>query len=277
MPYHLETGPTWSVIESVANRDQAGMLDLLRHLRLGTPLVDLAGMVSVTLDAGKYPPFAARVEHINGEVFGMKQDPKTKKWSKQPFDPKNPQPTGYWVGYAGDVEAILRAALIRAAEVSLGLAHDEDPGHYPPPRFWPVRVTLTCVFNWYEAWITWSRGASPHGHHDDDTCGEVHLHLLTPGHGDVVLTSPKSPPQPGGSFYELEPQRCAGPMGQWIVTYEDHKQVPYTPTSAPSTSGNMPLPPVGSLYFGDGKIVTVQPSEAAGGVRPFGRPYVQPR
>ena len=41
-------------------------------------------------------------------------------------------PTGLWTGYQGDTEAILRAAMIRALEVSLDLA---PPGHRrPDPR-----------------------------------------------------------------------------------------------------------------------------------------------
>jgi hypothetical protein len=278
MPYHFEKGPTWSVIESVANRGPHELLDLLRHLRLGTSLAELAGMDSVTLDHGPNNTLAKRVQHINGDIFGMHVDPQTKQWVKQPpLSKASPSSTGYWTGYFGDVEQIFRTALTRAAEVSLGLDHGADPGVFAPKRFWPIDVSLVCVFNWYEAWVTWRRHDPRPGDPPGAEHGQVTLHLLTPGHGDVVLSSPLAPPQPLGDAYELEPTGCEGGLGQWVVTYEDHQKVDVPPTSTPSGSGNIPLPAVGSVYFGTGNIVTVQPSEAGGGVLPNGRPYVAPR
>lgn len=101
MPYVLDTGPYLSVLEGRVN-DPARRTSILTSLRNGDPLATIAGLDSTTLDAdGKLPH--ERVEILNQCWFGM-SSPSPGRWTKQP----NAFPTGFWQGYQGDPEAILR-------------------------------------------------------------------------------------------------------------------------------------------------------------------------
>src|SRR5512140_627736 len=108
MPYVMDKGPYLSVLEDKLV-DPSKRAQFLASLRGPTPLSSLVGLNSTSLDDdGKLPD--ERVAVLNQLWFGMQLEGGT--WVKHPDD----FPTGFWQGYQGDPEAILRAALIRAIE-----------------------------------------------------------------------------------------------------------------------------------------------------------------
>lgn len=191
--------------------------------------------------------------------------------------------TGFWYQYFGDVEGIVRETLIRSIEVSLGLDHDAEVPQDGPPRVLPVELFWKCPQRWFEGWITWrwdpARGI-----------GQVTSIFATPGSGKPVLEAPLIPTaatEPVTSRVDVSgaapvgpgaatPERNAGqaPKGMWLVTQREHAQLPSPRTSIGGRSGEWMIPPFGPTYVGCGPIVCVQPTEADGGVKPFGRPFV---
>src|SRR3954447_16321814 len=115
MPFHLEKGPTFSVLEDWAKKvGWQGMLKYLHALRAGAPTTSV-GLDSQSLDVGPTPTYAERVAHVEADWFGW--SPRT---TTQPqFDKATHPETGYWHNYYGDVETIWRRTLIRACEVVL--------------------------------------------------------------------------------------------------------------------------------------------------------------
>ena len=142
-------------------------------------------------------------------------------WADQP--PYNHQPTGYWVGYYGNVQAVLREGLIRAIEVSLGLTHDEDPPG-TTPREWPVEVHWKCPNPYFEVWITWrSHGQGP-------KAGQVNMTICTPpDKNNRLVTRPQHPPVPPSGLSQPnplpEPQSADAAQGMWLVAHEEHEQL----------------------------------------------------
>jgi hypothetical protein len=194
--------------------------------------------------------------------------------------------TGFWFQYFGDVQAILRETLIRAIEVSLGLAHvapGDEPCGEKPDRHLPIELFWKCPQRWFEGWVCWRS--------DRHTgTGQVTVMLATPGHGKPVLESPlagkgfvENPPDstwdpaegerepPSNGVFSDNGGPRQAPKGMWVITHADHAQLPATPDEGPTTSGRWSIPSFGPTYVGVGPIVTVAPSEIDGGVRPNGR------
>ena len=299
MPYHLEKGPMFSVVEDWAAK--AGWQGLLKFrdalLFHNAPAADVA-LDSVNLNAGPTPTYQDRVKHVNEDWFGWHEDTATGQWVQQvdtDFDPQTHPETGYWHNYFGDVEKIWRTTLIRAAEVALGLDHRQTwPEDQETPRCWPINFYWRCPNAWFETWITWrNEGKLPHE-------GMVIVHIHTPGHGSPILTSPLSPPNRSGpNFPEYieEPLSANGTYGMWVTSQSVHNKhicaVPVRPaeiekrrmtpqelakwqykhTHAGTGIGQVLAPHFGPVYQGTGGVVTVQPCEVDGGVLPQGRPY----
>lgn len=264
MPYHLEKGPYWSLGEAVMNSSKAERYRILEMQRQGLPLTDLAGpgyaLTSTSLyDAQQAPSPQAIAQH--GEDFMGGEYTTGKKWSKAsgPGDDK----VGFR-NYHGDIEGILRITFIRAIEVSLGLKRDETLAEQPPARarFWPIEYVWKCPTAWVEGWVTWQRAPEGSGH--------VTVHLLTPSHDSPVLTKPEA-----GRNAVKEPKECDVANGMWVVTHRHNKMTMENRIDY-SEFGNWNMPTFGPVYTGTGPIVTVAPSEADGGVLPWGRSYVPP-
>ncbi|MHB8464269.1 MAG: hypothetical protein ACYDH6_21170 [Acidimicrobiales bacterium] len=268
MPYHLETGPTFEVHEDFANGDTQRLIDTLVKLRKGVPLCEIGVLDSTTLDGGPYNK-DQRHAHTMCDWYGMSQTANG-AWAKQKaFNRRTNPTTGYWQQWYGDAEGIMRTTLIRAAEVALGMYHDEpipDTG-FKPARHWPIQFLIKCTQPWFEGWISW-RSETNRG-------GMVTVILCTPGVSDPVLTSPLSPPQRGGKDYQLEPRSCSASEGLWVITHE-HEVVHRALTTEPTAQGKWSLPHWGPVYVGTGAVVTVNPSEADGGVLPSGRAWTPP-
>jgi len=310
MPYHLEKGPIWSVLEDYANAGPERLIELLLTLRSGDPVATAGGLDSPNLDAPKYPTYQDRVDHVNRDWFGMYHD-STGTWVEQQdtdFDPLFHPETGFWQNYFGDVQELLRVTLIRTCEVALGLDHGADIARgQSTPRCWPISFFLRCPTPWFEGWVTWHASTT-----DPQGAGHVVTHIHTPPHGSPVMTSPLSPPNRSGPKfpeYVEEPTACDSQYGMWIVTYRHHVEnmaiVPYegdyiadqrpvysaeearqlqlemedrssgqlTNTNTGTPVGLWLFPTLGPVWKGEGGIVTVQPCEADGGVLSAGRPY----
>lgn len=193
--------------------------------------------------------------------------------------------TGFWVQYYGDVEEIVRQTLIRTIEVSLGLDHGEDIPAGGPRRQLPIELFWKCPQRWFEGWVTW-RWDESHGH------GQVTSMFATPGSGKPVLQNPLDGldafepststtrellPAPIGPAPSVGRRDWRGaPKGMWVVTHQYHLEMPDLPDHYPTGKGDWAIPEFGPTYVGLCDVVCVQPSEADGGTKPFGRGYLPP-
>jgi hypothetical protein len=193
--------------------------------------------------------------------------------------------TGFWVQYYGNVEEIVRQTLIRTIEVSLGLDHGEEVPADGPRRELPIELFWKCPQRWFEGWVTW-RWDEAHG------TGQVTSMFATPGSGKPVLQNPldgrgafeassslvtapgDAPVSPGPSRAAANPGQS--PKGMWVVTHRYHLEMPDLPDHYPTASGQWAIPEFGPTYVGLCDVVCVEPSEADGGVNPYGRVYLEP-
>jgi hypothetical protein len=193
------------------------------------------------------------------------------------------QSTGYWVGYFGNTEAVVREALIRTLEVAGGMSHGVQS---PATREWPIEVAWKCPNPYFEVWISWlKRGEGP-------TDGNVTMLICTPpDKNNRLVTEVQYPPPPSSAPAVPtplpDPTFAAADEGMWLVAYKKHTptvgyQVIRFPSGevvdavvnggnalAPSINGqwNVPVP---STFWVDGTdprdVVVVAPPAYAGGV-----------
>lgn len=186
--------------------------------------------------------------------------------------------TGFWFQYFGDVEGIVRRTLIATIETAFGIEHGADTS--TATRRLPIEMYWKCPQRWFEGWITWRWD-------DQALNGQVTTFFCTPGSGKPLLENPllghgadpdptltatgdrqNTPgvqPPPAGA------QQAA--KGMWVVCQEAHAQLPSLLGSEPSEFGAWTVPAFGPTYVGIGDVLCVSPSEADGGVRPFGRAW----
>jgi hypothetical protein len=264
MPYILDKGPYFSVFESrVANR--ATRIQTLQDLRNpGVDLSSLAGFDSTNL-AQDGLDRDHRVAVLNQGWFGMKHNG---GWVKQPAH----IPTGFWNGYQGDPEAILRDALTRAIEVSLDLAHGDPPPSVPGPnsRFWPIDIYWICQGPWFQCWVLWRAVSSGAG-------GHVSLVITTPAAEGYPLNSRITRDPPPKPKYACPPPPAArdDAEGMWVVGHENYvKQIQYATVG--TALGNFKPPTVYWSPTDINTVVCVAPAEWEGGVLPNGRAYQPP-
>jgi hypothetical protein len=370
MPYHLEKGPWFSVVEDYLNSiTDEEMLVMLAQLRAGRPLWEFEYVGAETLSGGRINPLRAlksRVKHMAVEWFGRERRPdgtyaprpeyddaattlqdtradlrskvvvarreydaarangastgdrvalrETFATAAQEYASKELfASTGYWSGYSGNVEEIMRVSRIRAIEVALGLPSNP----LPPPdessweglvkneryqsrsedvtRRLPIEYLWKCPQRWFEAWISWRVDPDPYGSGPEQ--GQVTVILCTPGVGSPVLDridqqattigeAPAVPlPPPPHEAWITARQRQNAPRratsnggfatrGMWVVAHEDHDI--YTPTPAPaepSGKGEWIIPHFGPCFQGLGKVKVCAPNEGAGGVNIYGLPW----
>jgi hypothetical protein len=254
--------------------DAATTYWFLEYLRDTSKPISLGPIVgSTTLDGGPLKTSKQRADHLDKDWFGMVQDA-SGAWHKQPdkaYDPVTNPRIGYWQNYWGDVESLTRETFVRAAEVALGLQHDEQLApeqleHLTwPHHFWPISVYTKCPQPWFEGWVTWRSWGE--GAND----GEVIVHLHTPGHDGGQITT--EPTKGLNTAPALDPQQADGQNGMWLITSRRHHVEPPVVTSHPTEHGKWPLPTVGQVVKDDGPVVVLCPDEIDGGVAPSGRPY----
>ena len=283
MPYHLEKGPLLRIIERHINGDRSAMETRLQRLNDRTlpPLAWLAGTGALwgnaAFDKPGAQPGPTVMENIATEWFGYSRDPQGN------WQPPNPaaETTGYWIGYKGDVEDIVRGALAWALE--LALAKGGNAVGAP----WPIELFWKCPTPWFEAWVAVRPGA-------DESSGSVTVTFMSPSHHGAIVarspiaTSPVASP-PGCSHpipstqddYELLGQhphpvkhrpRVAATSRRyatWVVSQEEHDIEGIPPdmfTAIAAEFGELRIPQL-ARWTGVGNVVVVAPSMAAGGVK----------
>lgn len=273
MPYSLEKGPTWSVVEAALSEDPVLTYWFLEYLRDDTRPIAAGPIVgSTTLDGGPTTE-AERAEHLNTDWFGWKRDP-AGDWVKpdpRDFDPVTNPSIGFWIGYWGDVEPLVRQTFVRAIEASLELRHDEtianpavELGPNRTRRFWPITVFLKCPTPWFEGWVSWRHFSNAR----DD--GEVIVHFHTPGHyGGQLIAQPAN----GRNMPPANPTKADVDNGMWVITHAHHVRHRPPPTTNASSPGQIRKPYLGLVVQDDGPMLVLSPTEADGGVRGEGRKY----
>ncbi len=214
MPYTLTKGPLLTLLENTLNptnqTETAIRNDALDALRGGTAITAIPWVSSAPVSAVPLPTQAPLSERLDSDWFGGGATPIAQG-----------QPTGYWVGYQGDVEGVLREGIIRAMEVSMGINHAGDAG--AATRRWPVDIQWKCPNPWFEVWVTWRR------HQADSTQGQVNMIIATPPDKyNRLATEPLHPPSvPGVPAVPTplpEPTTADDRQGMWLITHEHHIQ-----------------------------------------------------
>jgi hypothetical protein len=265
MPYLMEKGPYFSVVEDLLSTHQ-GRVDMLQALRQGRSIAELVGLDSPGLSQpnggdGRTP--AQRMQHLEDDWFGRS-------------DPAGKLTTGWWEGWKGRPEDILREAIIRALEVSFGIEHDAPPPATSTGALCSIDVYWICQGPWFQCWVTWNKTST----------GHVALIITTPPPSEHPLKSPllrvgskaerpeyaSDPPTttPRGGDGRPQPN---GKHGMWVVGHQDYvKQLVLTVSETPrgrAVTGQtirwVPTP--------DESVVTVSPSESEGGVLADGRKF----
>jgi hypothetical protein len=284
MPYVMDIGPYFSVLETRLNTP-AIRTDILTRLRHGALVSDIAGLDSHSLDADGHTP-AYRVDVLNQCWFGMKQNA-SGGWVTQP----TAFPTGFWNGFQGDPHAILRAGLIRAIEVSLGIDHGAyTPGANQPKRgrigkgivghrvrkwfgnwfggnrHWPIEISWVCQGPFFQCWVTWIEDPGGGGH--------VSLTITTPAAKGLPVDAKITRPLPGSPEYACPPRlnAHAAKRGVWVLGHEDYVATPAFSTAGTGVGG-IPMPTT-EYRRKSLDVVCVAPSEWEGGVLAAGRPYI---
>jgi hypothetical protein len=283
MPYLLDKSPYFEIIEDLL-KDPAQRISILESLRNGDPIAGLVGFDSTNLGApaksnptvpawgdGRSPD--ERVTHLNEEWFGMTDA--TGKWLPQP----GVFPTGFWSSYQGDPEAIVRAAMICAIEVSLdlppGTRGDPLPDANTLERRWPIDVYWICQGPWFQCWVLWRQSgpSNPEGH--------VTLLITTPAAVGYPLeskiTRPLDPTQPAYTKPEYAspppPDARTNEQGMWVIGHADYKKTVNCATEG-TLLGKIMWPTIEWRAIDPGTVVCVAPAEWEGGVLHDGRPYV---
>lgn len=269
MPYYLEKGPMFSVIEDYLNANTARAVKMLRQLRRVptdsdyVELWNLAPFGSTNLGAKPPPPYA---EDFRVKWLGM-----------------GPGAAPMWDNYHGDVNGITRLTIRTALEVALGIPSDQAVSD-TPPRHWPIDLFWKCGQNWFEGWVTHRRMdvGPPDGSTTAAGAGHVVVIFATPTDGSTVLDRPADHRLTrSGPDFEVNPtsiriggvERQAGSM---VITHRHNEAQP---------SWDVDVIPIGqtfevrlnpATYVGKQDLVIVAPSEADGGVLATPRPYVAP-
>jgi hypothetical protein len=275
MPYAMETGPYLSMFEDFVNADRTRAVDALLTLRQNGQVTDIFSEHPFTpLPDG--PQDRRTVEgltaHINKNWFGLIEDPAQPGRYTQPAPPRhNVLPRDWpWDYWWGDVQAIVRATLIRALEVSLAIDHDGKAASHSR-RHWPIGIRAVCGLRWWEGWVRWRKLARG---------GCVDVVFLTPSHAHAVeptllRPSPEKKANPG-TGYVVEPLRADGEEGLWVIgAILEEKRDPEPAKLGWSRQGEIAVPLLGPTFFAEPEVsaITVSPPEAQGGVLPGGRPY----
>lgn len=183
--------------------------------------------------------------HIRRDWFGLSDDGSTSISEESGC-------TGAWQGWRGDAEGIVREALIRGIEVSLGLEHvpwtgdRSDPlrecyqiGPYGTPRNWPMEFWCSGPVPFLQASLHWHSYGEEHG--------RVEITWLLPAVADQPFAAGL---REGTGGFQLDPPNPMGDArrtGSWIVSQEYAQED-------------------GGIHVSSGEVVVAEPTLAAGGV-----------
>jgi len=296
MPYHLEKGPYLTVLEAQFNSDTEQLVTQANLLINGQPQYDTAFYDCPAIDQfGNMQGPGARAalrDHIYHHWFGWTGAfPNYKRPALSTscsLPPSYPQQTGYWRGYHGDVEQIVRTTLIRAAAVALGVDHRTAPEIEPSDvrRHWPVDFFWVCGTDRFGGYVTWRTDLATGR-------GQVTVVFVTPSIPDplfddlrtqarypgTTIASAPAPPR-ANPFFVNPPLKNDAMQGIWLVTHTRHQRFAVV-APAPTTSQQLTVPaallPFGvqqlvssSLTVGCGDVDTFVPKLGDGGAEPFG-------
>ena len=214
MPYTLTKGPLFTVMEQTLN-DSATRSQVLGQLRANGRLGDIPWVTSG--DGGTVRIPGILQHRLFKDWFGYSGNAQS-GWTPQSANFTG-RSTGYWVGYYGNTEAVLREGLKRTIEVSLGLAKGSPEGE--ATREWPIEVAWKCPNPYFEVWITWQQhGTGPHD-------GHVSMLVCTPPDtNNRLVTEPDKPPVVQGvppvPTPLQDPIQATEPEGMWLVAYKKH-------------------------------------------------------
>jgi hypothetical protein len=255
MPYTVAVGAELSKLTKYC-RTPKNLTKSLLDLR--DPTINLPQCLK---NAGAQPPI---VKHF--AVHWLGYDP-TSMTPQDPFDPANPNNTGWWTAWYGQAEDVLRKTMIRAFEVALGL--DAGDGVDTASRCWPITFTWTCGSPMLQGWVHWWDFSY------DDTApaadGIVNVIFSTPGTGQPLYATPRSPG--GGATaedYEENPAGATGQYGLWVIG-EGDMDVRQPGSPAFKNVGNASIPaPWPNFFHTKGGTVAVSPAEIDGGMKHAG-------
>lgn len=295
MPYMMTKGPVWQFFDdwfSGANPDTAAgqpveqarlqrKIDALIAAHLGDDLLGAAPNPQPADGSGIPPNRPGSNDPNNGkqqrkmpdghfkdwfEIHEPDPDDETKKYDfvgscpNEPVWPWlstfHPAATGWWNDWAGDAQAIVREAFIRAIEVSLGLDHVPpmtnkteaevkqayEPSSLSPSfayeRNWTLEFWWVCPLPSFQTAISWrgevpAPGESP----PDPTAGLVTVTFLTPGLSSTraeangfidkedLVSDLLRNPGPGGGVH-VPPDFSNERIGSWIAGHRHTKDAP---------------------------------------------------
>ena len=307
MPYHLEKGPLQRILEEYLNAPRAKLEARVQKLKasVGSPqwLIDgvFKNLKHDKLSKSPLGSAAGLYKHLMEHWFGfVETSPGSGNWVRQ----DNLRPgyvdltTGYWVAYRGNVAEIMRQGLLLAMEMALVPPPSASAtGTLPPPH--RIELYWKCASPWFELWLL----RRPYDLASSDEA-VITVLMSTPAQfGAMVAASPlavgpstqtgsgpavpsweddyecigRSPfppgfaPPPGATPPRPAPTPAAlREHAMWVVSHENH--VPVGPGFPKYTNPNqypmwvVPIPQ-GAIYEGVGAVVTVSPSQPAGGVK----------
>lgn len=309
MPYLLEKGAVYAVYEDyLAKADQrAALLHNLRNPHV--PMWEVVALESKTL----MPPGAVALQnHTREHWLGnpMKDIPvqhgvlNSCRWTSPP----GPQ-TGWWSRWSGPAENIMRAAFLRAVEVSLGIAHQEPScaaaqvvDVLEPPirtallpanatRFWDIEFLWVCGAPALQAWVTWRGDPGPWGN------GQVTVIMATPppvggAHNMYMNPEADDPITPAmvSDGYLVNPNTAGDVQferGMWVIGAQQTETIATDTTLVVNLAAwdidhdgdldfllNLVVITPSSRHQSGSAIVTVRPSQGDGGVHGNPTPYV---
>ena len=249
MPFHLEKGHALMALEDLVNdASHHGVLTtVFDGLRAGTPMADVfeAALASApTLDhyAGHAGP-GGLGDFVRGAWFGQAG--------------AGGAPT-YWLDYQGDVDGIVREALLYALETAWGVDRSRSlPARVDRSR--RVELWWHCAQRWFDAWIAWSG--------PDST---VTVLFATPPHtgGNITDRIDEAVAQGLATSVQLEAAATDGDLV--LVCQERNEPSRLRPRSSAgwSAGGQLFLPPIGRATVGSGPVGAYTISAHAGGVKP---------
>jgi hypothetical protein len=270
MPYYLEKGPMFSVIEDYLNADTSRAVATLRELRKspGDPgyleLWQMPAFGSTNLTAKPPPPYA---DDFRDKWLGMGP---------------NGAADSMWDNYEGDVNGITRLTIRRALEVALGVPFDAAEVPEAPRQHWPIDLFWKCAQNWFEGWVTHRQLSTgpPGGGKSATPRGHVVVVFATPTEGSTVVDRPADHAliNPSADFEENPTSTSINGVvreaGLMVVTHRHNQAQPSWSIDVIPIDSTFEVRLNPARYVGREGLVVVATSERDGGVLAVPRPFV---
>lgn len=247
MPFHLEKGHALMALEDLLNDAQhhSVVRTAFDGLRQGVPVgevFDTALASAPTLDA--YAGNAGQ-NGLGDFVRGA--------W----FDQASGSAPPYWLDYRGDVDGIVREALLFAMETAWGVDRS-SPLPRRVDRSRRIDLLWHCAQRWFDAWVTWQ-----------SVDGPVTVLFATPPHtgGDIIDEIASAVSQGRATAVDAA---SAGADGDMVIVCQERNRPGRRTIPQPGWSprGAITLPAIGRGTVGSGTVGTYSISADAGGSRP---------